>query len=213
MFAKLSKCAFGQMKIEYLGHIISYEGVAADPQKVEAMKSWPTPKNLKRLRGFLGLTGYYRKFVRGYGTVAKALTDLLKKDAFEWNEAAELSFWRLKEAMSSTPTLAMPDFNQPFVIETDACYCGISAMLMQRKQPIAYLSKAIKAGKLGLSIYEKELLALVSAVTRWRHYLEGYHFILKTDHQSLKFLLEQKITTPLQQKWLTKLMGLDNEIQ
>ena len=97
-------------------------------------------------------------------------------------------------------------------METDACYEGIGAVLMQHRRPLAFLSQSLGQKNLGLSIYEKELLALVTAVTKWRHYLEGHHFIINTDHQSLKYLLEQRITTPLQQKWLTKLMGLSYEI-
>ena len=151
----------------------------------------------KQLQGFLGLTGYYRKFVKGYGAIAKALTTILKKDGFNWEEEAEDAFQKLKLAMCSTTTLAFPDFSQPFVIETDACYGGIGAVLMQNKRPLAFLSQSLGQKNFGLSIYEKELLALVTAVTKWRHYLEGHHFIISTDHQSLKYLLEQRITSPL----------------
>lgn len=115
--------------------------------------------------------------------------------------------------MTSAPVLRMPNFEIPFVIETDACGVGIGAVLMQENHPIAYLSKALSPQNLGLSVYEKELLAVVMAVTKWRHYLVGHHFIIKTDHQALKYLLEQRLTLPLQHKWLTKLLGLDYEIQ
>jgi len=213
LFAKLTKCTFEQSQVEYLGHIINQNIVSVDPKKIKAMQNWPIPKNLKQLRSFLGLTGYYRKFVRGYGSLAKPLTDLLKKEGFVWSEAVESAFNHLKMAMSTTPVLAMPDFDRPFTVETDACYGGLGVILMQKGRPIAYYSTAIGPGKLGLSIYEKELLVLVSTISKLRHYLKGHHFVIKTDHQSLKFVLEQRITTPLQQKWLTKLMGLDYEIQ
>ena len=212
LYAKESKCSFAQQQVEYLGHIISAEGVRADPQKITSMLQWPRPVNTRQLKGFLGLTGYYRKFVKGYGAIAKPLTTLLKKDGFNWGEEAEDAFQKLKLAMCSTPVLALPDFSQPFIVETDACYGGIGAVLMQNRRPLAYLSQGLGQKNLGLSIYENELLALVTAVTKWRHYLEGHHFIINTDHQSLKYLLEQRITTPLQQKWLTKLMGLSYEI-
>ena len=114
--------------------------------------------------------------------------------------------------MCSTPVLAIPDFTQPFIIETDACHQGMGAVLMQNRKSISYLNQALGQKNMGLSIYEKELLSLVTAVTKWRHYLEGHHFIIHTDHQSLKYLLEQRITTPLQQKWLNKLLGLSYEI-
>lgn len=166
LFAKRSKCSFAQRKVEYLGHIISREGVAADQKKVECMENWPKPTTVKQLKGFLGLTGYYRKFVKGYGVIAKPLTDMLKKDCFSWTAKSEEAFELLKLAMSSTPVLALPDCSQPFVVETDACRGGIGAVLMQNKRPLAFLSKALGTRHLGMSIYEKELLALVNAISK-----------------------------------------------
>lgn len=114
--------------------------------------------------------------------------------------------------MSSTEVLALPDFTQTFVIETDASSKGIGAVLMQGGRPLAFLSKALAPKHLGLSVYEKELLAILQAITKWRSYLIGAHFVIKTDHQSLKFFMEQRLSTFLQQKWLSKMLGYDYEI-
>ena len=131
LFAKRSKCAFACSAVEYLGHIIFGNGVQIDSKKIAAMLDWPIPKTVKSLRGFLGLTGYYRKFIRNYGLIAAPLTALLKKDAFKWNEKADLAFQNLKEVVSHPPVLALPDFSQPFLVECDASSYGIGVMLMQ----------------------------------------------------------------------------------
>nr|XP_027071740.1 uncharacterized protein LOC113696535 [Coffea arabica] len=213
LYCKKSKCSFAQTSMEYLGHVISDVGVSMDPDKVGCILSWPTPSSVKELRGFLGLTGYYRRFIRGYGVICKPLTQLLKKESFGWNHHAQMAFEDLKRAMTTAPVLSMPDFEILFVIETDARGLGIGAVSMQHGHPIAFLGKALSSQNLGLFVYEKELFALVLAVTKWKHYLVGHHFVIKTDHQALKHLLEQKLTHPLQHKWLTKLLGLDYEIQ
>lgn len=207
LYVKKNKCSFGSSSIEYLGHVITAEGVSTDPNKTKAMMVWPIPRTIKQLRGFLGLTGYYRRFVKDYGKIAQPLTQLLKKDGFHWDEQATLAFEELKQAMVQAPVLALPDFSQDFLVETDASGKGMGAVLMQQGRPIAYMSKSLSPRQEGMSVYEKELMALVTAVQKWRPYLIGRHFIIRTDHQSLKYLLEQRVSTPAQQKWLVKLMG------
>lgn len=114
--------------------------------------------------------------------------------------------------MSSTPVLALPDFSKQFTVETDACTGGIGAVLMQEHRPIAYLSKALSPKHLGMSTYEKEMLAVIMAIQKWRAYLLGQHFVIKTDHEAIKYIIEQKITTSLQQKWVSKLLGFDYSV-
>ncbi|KAL4557540.1 hypothetical protein LXL04_035721 [Taraxacum kok-saghyz] len=201
------KSSFGIQSVEYLGHIISQHGVSMDPQKITAINTWPTPRNAKGVRGFLGLTGYYRKFIRGYGKIARPLTELTKKDGFDWSPATQSAFDLLKQTMTTAPLLTLPDFSKPFEIECDASGLGLGAVLMQSRKPIAYFSKALSDKNLTKSAYEKELMALVLAIQHWRPYLLGRDFTVFTDQKSLRHLLEQRITTTDQQNWLAKLMG------
>ncbi|GJV76968.1 retrotransposon-related protein [Tanacetum coccineum] len=212
LFAKKSKCVFGVKKGRVLGSCNHWSRVATDDTKIEAMKQWPIPTNLKKLRGFLGLTGYYRRFIRDYALISQPLTKLLKKNAFVWSNEAQSAFVQLKEAMMNAPVLKLPNFEEVFIVETDASGEGIGAVLQQSGHPIAYFSKTLAPRHHSLSTYEKELLAVIQALHKWRGYLLDRHFIIKTDHFSLKYLLEQRITTPAQMKWLPKLMGFDYEI-
>ena len=212
LYAKQSKCVFAAEKVEYLGHVITQEGVSTEDSKIDAMKQWPTPTNVKQLRGFLGLTGYYRRFIKNYASISHPLTQLLKKNSFQWGQEAQVAFETLKQAMIQAPVLRLPNFEEEFVLETDASGGGIGAVLQQQGHPIAYFSKTLAPRHQTLSTYEKELLAVIQALDKWRGYLLDRHFKIKTDHFSLKYLLDQRITTPAQMKWLPKLMGFDYEI-
>jgi len=212
LYMKMSKCSFAQLQLHYLGHIISGQGVATDPSKTADMLAWPIPKTVTDLRGFLGLTGYYRRFVQHYGLIAKPLTQLLKKKQFSWSHEAQLAFDKLKEAMVTTPVLALPNFAEPFEVETDASDVGIGAVLMQKGQPIAFLSKALGDSHKHMSIYEKEFLALIMAVDKWRQYLQRQEFVIRTDHKSLSYLTAQNLHSDVQRKAMTRLMGLQFKV-
>jgi hypothetical protein len=141
---KLSKCCFAQTKISYLGHVISATGVRTDPSKLEAIYNWPTPSSVKELRSFLGLAGYYRRFVRHFEIISKPLTNLLRKNTlFTWTPNHESAFTALKSALCSSPVLALPNLDRPFTIETDAFESGVGAVIMQDRHPLAFLSKAL----------------------------------------------------------------------
>lgn len=169
---KMSKCIFAQQQLEYLGHLVTANGVATEPSKIQAVVDWPTPGNIKQLRGFLGLTGYYRRFIRHYGMLSKPLTQLLKKGVqFQWTAQCEDAFAILKQALIQAPVLAVPDFAKKFVIETYASDDGMGAVLMQDNHPISFLSKPLCDKNKGLSTYKKECMAILMAVERWRPYL------------------------------------------
>jgi hypothetical protein len=173
-----------------LDHLVEKDGVRVDPKKIEAMQDWPHPKTLKSLRGFLGLTGYYRKFVKNYGKISTPLTALLKKNPFTWTLATSQAFQTLKMAMCTTLVLTLPNFTKTFVLECDASGKGIGVVLIQEGQPLAFTSKQLSKRNMGKSIYEKEMLAILHVVDLWRPYLLGQRFQIKTDHQSLKYFLE-----------------------
>lgn len=161
----------------------------------------------------MGLAGYYRKFVKNFGIIAKPLTSLLKKHAvFVWTDVQESAFQSLKQALSSAPVLALPDFHKPFAIETDASGTGVGAVLQQEGHPLAFVSKALGMTNMGLSAYEKEYLAILLAVDQWRSYLQHAEFVIYTDHRSLSHLNEQRLHTQWQQKVFTKLLGLHYRI-
>jgi hypothetical protein len=148
LYAKPSKCFFGVKEVEYLGHIVSHEGVKVEPNNIKAMMDWPIPKTLNNLRGFLGLTGYYHKFVLNYGRITTPLTTLTKKDEFSWTLEATKSFEQLKEVMCKAPVLTTPDFTKTFIVECDALGNGIGVVLMQEGRPLAFESRPLKGKNL-----------------------------------------------------------------
>lgn len=204
---------FAQRQIEYLGHIVSQHGVEPVKAKVLAIQQWPVPSTLKAFRGFLGLTGFYRRFIKGYATIAAPLTQLLKNDQFGWNSGAQLDFDTLKTAVSTTPVPILPNFTFPFMVETDASGVGMGVVLSQQNQPIAFFSKPFCRKSLNASTYVRELFAITTAVKKWRQHLLGHSFVILTDHRSLKELMSQVVQMPEQQLYLSRLIGYDYTIQ
>jgi hypothetical protein len=163
--------------------------------------------------GFLDLAGYYRKFVHNYGAIAAPLMALLKKEGFSWDDAAATAFTALKAAVTSAPVLAMPDFAKLFTVECDASTIGFGAVLVQEGHPVAFFSRPVAPRHRSLAAYERELIGLVQAVRHWRPYLWGRRFIVKTDNYSLKYLLDQRLTTIPQHHWVGKLLGFDFSVE
>jgi hypothetical protein len=165
--------------------------------------------NVTALRGFLGLAGYYRHFIQHYGVISRPLTTLLKKGSpFVWTPDVQKAFDLVKCALTIVPVLALPDFNKQCVIKTYACNVWIGIVLMQEGHPIVYLSQSLNCTNQGCPAYEKECLAILLAVNKWRSYLQHKEFIIRTDQKSLTQLGEQRLTMGIQHKAFVKLMGL-----
>jgi hypothetical protein len=184
-----------------------------DPAKVQAVRDWPHPRTTRAVRGFISLAGYYRKFVQNYDVIAAPLTALLNKDGFSLLEAAEAVFAALKDAETSAPVLAMPEIAKVFIVECDASTYGFDAVLLQEGHPIAFFSRLVAPRHHALAAYERELIGLVQVVRHWRPYLWGRRFIVKTDHYSLKYLLDQRLATIPQHHWVGKLLGFDFTVE
>jgi hypothetical protein len=174
---------------------------------------WKTPTNITQLRGFLGLTGYYRRFVKQYATICKPLHEALKKNSFVWGPDQEEAFSLLKHTMTTPPVLSLPNFEIPFILESDASATGLGAVLMQAGKPIAFYSKSLGPRALTLSIYEKEALAILEALKKWRHYLLGNQLTIRTDQRSLKYLSSQRLLEGIQHKLMLKLLEFDYLIE
>jgi len=232
LFAKWSKCCFARQEVEFLGHFVGRHGVRMVEGKVAAVERWPTPTTQKEVEQFLGLAGYYRRFIANFSSLAAPLSALcgtLKKDTkkgarrkppekrFEWGPTQEEAFGALKLAVTSAPCLAMPDSKREFLVHTDASGHATGAVLMQRFEeglrPIAFLSKKMTEAERRYPVHEQELLAILNALKAWRHYLGGRHFTVMTDHQSLQYVETSAMATPRQVRWAAWLSEFDFHIQ
>lgn len=203
LFANLKKCTFGADNLVFLGFVVSAEGIQVDEEKIKAIKEWPSPKTVGEVRSFHGLAGFYRRFVKDFSTLAAPLTEVIKKNVgFKWEQAQEEAFQALKEKLTNSPVLSLPDFSNTFEIECDASGVGVGAVLMQEKKPIAFFSEKLGGATLNYPTYDKELYALVRALQTWQHYLWPKEFVIHTDHESLKHLKGQQKLNKSHARWI-----------
>jgi len=213
LFAKFSKCEFWLERVAFLGHIVSADGIAVDPAKIEAVSSWARPTTVAEIRSFLGLAGYYRRFVKDFSAKAAPLTRLTKKGVdFVWDARCEESFAQLKLSLTTAPVLAVPEGTGGFVVYSDASKYGLGCVLMQHGKVIAYASRQLKPYEKNYPTHDMELAAVVFALKIWRHYLYGERIQLFTDHQSLKYFFTQKELNMRQRRWLELVKDYDCEI-
>ncbi|OWZ00688.1 polyprotein [Phytophthora megakarya] len=208
LYAHLSKCAFGQSKVAFLGQMVSKEGISVDPRKTEAIVKYPNPTNRKELLSFLGLAGYYRIFIYDFAELARPLRELTKASTrWIWSKSVEEGYLHLKLALQQAPTLKLPDFERPFIVTTDASGHCIEGVLSQKydgaDHPITFYSKKWKVHKRGWPTHEKGLLAIKVATEKWRHYLHGRPFDVYTDNSACSWMLHHPRVSPKMARFLT----------
>lgn len=212
------KCKFLRRSVRYLGHIVSEDGLVTDPEKVQAVQQWPTPRNKKQVRSFLGLCSYYRRFIEGFSTVAKPLSELTEeRRRFVWSDCCETAFRELKRKLTTAPILAFPTPTDEFILDTDASNVGIGAVLSQRQGDVEvvleYYSKTLNNAEKNYCVTRRELLAVVLATHHFHHYLFGRRFTLRTDHASLRWLCNFKHPEGQMARWLERLQQYSYDIQ
>ncbi|KAH9103704.1 hypothetical protein AeMF1_020028 [Aphanomyces euteiches] len=208
LYARLDKCAFGVNKVDFLGHTISAEGLQVDSKKVRAIEKWPAPTNRKELLSFLGMAGYYRKFIANYAKLVFPISELAKDSVpWQWTHQQDKAFMTIKAALQQAPVLQLPDFDKPFVITTDASGYCCGAVLSQQDddgndRPIAFLSKKLGETECNWPAHEKELYAIKLALTKWRAYVYGSHFDVFTDNSTCQWFLKTPVLTAKLTRWL-----------
>lgn len=218
LFAKESKCELFRTEVEFLGHIVGRDGVRMMEDKVKAVQEWPTPTRVSHVRSFLGTAGYYRRFIRDFSKISTPLSNLTKESTkFEWGHAQEAAFLQLKQSIMSAPVLVLPDPNVPYVVHVDASGYAVGAVLQQDQgkglQPIAFLSKKMLDAETRYPVHEQELLAIIHALSTWRHYLHGRKFKVLTDHRSLQHFKTQPLLSNRQSRWKDVIANFDFDIE
>ncbi|GJX38835.1 reverse transcriptase domain-containing protein [Tanacetum coccineum] len=214
LYAKFSKCEFWLQEVQFLGHVVNRDGIHVDPSKVESVKNWKTPESSTEIRSFLGLAGYYRRFIENFSKIAKPLTLLTQKNkTYVWGDKQDEAFQILKEKLCNAPVLALPDGPDDFVVYCDASKQGFGCVLMQRGKVIAYASRQLKKHEKNYTTHDLELGAVVFALKIWRHYLYGTKSVIYTDHQSLQYIFDQKDLNMRQRRWIELLSDYECEIK
>jgi hypothetical protein len=209
----LSKCDFWLREIKFLGHTISQDGVSVDPEKVQEVMNWKPPTTVRQIRSFLGLAGYYRRFILDFSRIAKPMTELLKKGVkYEWSQKCEDAFHALRQHLTTAPVLAQPDNTKPFEVYCDASGTGLGCVLMQDNRVIAYASIALWPHEQNYPTHDLELAAVVHALKIWRHYFMGAHCNIYTDHKSLKYISTQADLNMRHRRWLELIKDYDLEV-
>ena len=214
LYAKFEKCNFWQHEVKFLGHVVSRSGIAMDPAKIEAVLNWKAPTTPTEVRSFLGLAGYYRRFIEGFSKIVLPLTRLTRKNVkYIWDDHCEQAFQKLKEKLTTAPILTIPESGVPFVIYTDASHQGLGCVLMQNGKVVAYAYRQLKLHEKNYPTHDLELAAVVFALKVWRHHLYGERFDLFSDHKSLKYIFSQKDLNMRQRRWMELIKDYDFTLQ
>jgi hypothetical protein len=196
-----------------LGHTISQDGISVDPEKVQEVMDWRPPTTVRQIQSFLGLAGYYRRFILDFSRIAKPMTELLKKGVkFEWSQKCKDAFHVLRQHLTTAPVLAHPDNTKSFDVYCDASGTRLGCVLMQDNRVIAYASRALRPHEQNYPTHDLELAAIVHALNIWRHYLMGAHCNIYTDHKSLKYIFTQADLNMRQRRWLELIKDYDLEV-
>ncbi|GKC15537.1 putative reverse transcriptase domain-containing protein [Tanacetum coccineum] len=203
LYAKFSKCEFWLQEVQFLGHVVNQNGIHVDPSKIEAVKNWKAPTTPSEIRSFLGLAGYYRRFIANFSKIAKPLTSLTQKNKkYEWGVEQEEAFQTLKDNLCNALILSLSDGVEDFVVYCDASNQGLGCVLMQRGKVIAYASRQLKIHEKNYTTHDLELGAVVFALKTWRHYLYGTKSVIYTDHKSLQHIFDHKELNMRQRRWI-----------
>ncbi|GJT08923.1 putative reverse transcriptase domain-containing protein [Tanacetum coccineum] len=213
LYVKLSKCEFWLQEVHFLGHVVNHNGIHVDLSKIEDVNNWKTPTMPSEIRSFLGLAGYYRRFIANFSKIAKPLTSLTQKNQkYVWGVEQEEAFQTLKNNLCDAPILTLPDGVEDFMVYCDASNQGLGCVLMQRGKVIAYASRQLKTHEKNYTTHDLELGAVVFALKTWRHYLYGTKSVIYTDHKSLQHIFDQKELNMRQRRWIELFSDYECEI-